>query len=152
MANSVYIHIPFCKSICSYCDFCKFFYHKELVDKYLNQLELEIKEKYNNEIINTIYIGGGTPSVLNLQQLKRLFNIFKIFNCDLEEFTFECNIEDIEEAKLKLLKLNGVNRISVGIQTLNDKYIKLLNRHHNKNMVRKKINLVKKYFNNINID
>ncbi len=152
MIKSVYIHIPFCNTICSYCDFCKIFYNSNLVDKYLDTLEQEIKTKYKNEIINTIYIGGGTPSSLPLKELKKLFQITKLFKTDLKEFTIECNIETITEEKLKLFKENGVNRISIGIQTLNDKYIKFLNRNHNKKLVDKKIKLVKKYFNNINID
>ena len=152
MINSVYIHIPFCSDICSYCDFCKIFYNDKLVDRYLLELDKEIKSRYKNKIINTIYIGGGTPSSLNSLQLKKLFNILKIFKTENLEFTFECNIENINEETLKLLKNNGVNRISVGVQTLNEKYIKLLNRHHNKQMVQDKINLMKQFFTNINID
>ena len=152
MIHSVYIHIPFCNDICSYCDFCKMYYNSNLVDKYLKELKKEIKLKYNNEIINTIYIGGGTPSSLNIEQLKYLFNIISIFKTDNLEYTIECNIENIEEEKLKLFKKYGINRISIGIQTLNNKYIKYLNRHHDKKMVIDKINIVKKYFDNINID
>lgn len=152
MIKSVYIHIPFCKTICSYCDFCKLYYNEKLVNKYLIALEQEIKENYKNEIINTIYIGGGTPSSLSLEQLKKLFQIIKIIKTNIKEFTIECNIETIEEEKLQLFKQNGVNRISIGIQTLNNKYIKLLNRNHSKQLVDEKIKLVKKYFDNINID
>ncbi len=60
--SSVYVHIPFCNTICSYCDFCKIFYNEELVNKYLFSLEKEINKYYRNEIINTLYIGGGTSS------------------------------------------------------------------------------------------
>ena len=70
--KSCYIHIPFCKKICSYCDFCKLFYNEKLVDKYLSALEKEIDANYKNEILETIYIGGGTPSSLNLEELKNL--------------------------------------------------------------------------------
>lgn len=144
MINSVYIHIPFCTDICSYCDFCKLYYNSDLADKYLEQLEQEIKFKYKNDLIKTIYIGGGTPSSLNVKQLTKLFKIIKLFRVDyLEEFTFECNIESITEEKLKILKNNGVNRISVGIQTLNTEYIIFLNRHHNKKMVYNQIELIK---------
>ncbi len=152
MIHSVYIHIPFCQNICSYCDFCKLFYNSKQVDSYLNSLKKEIISKYNNELINTIYIGGGTPSVLNIEQLKYLFEMVKIFKTNNLEYTIECNIESITEEKLILFKKNGINRISIGIQTLNDNYIKFLNRHHTKKMVKEKINLVKKYINNINID
>ena len=117
--RSVYIHIPFCSDICSYCDFCKMFYNDNLVDKYLEELQKEIKEKYKNEIINTLYIGGGTPSCLNMKQLNKLFNILKIFKLNKKyEFTFECNL-DIDNEKLLYLYNNGVNRLSFGVQSFN---------------------------------
>ncbi len=150
--KSIYIHIPFCKKICSYCDFCKMYYNKEWVDKYLIALEKEIKSNYKNEIINTLYIGGGTPSSLSKLQLKKLFSILKLIKLNNKyEFTFECNIEDINEELLKLLKNNKVNRLSIGIQTFNKKYLLLMNRT-SKNNIKNTINLCKKHFNNINID
>lgn len=152
--HSVYIHIPFCTSICSYCDFCKIFYKDDLIYKYLDALEKEIKDNYNNEIIKTIYIGGGTPSCLNLNQLQKLFSILSLFILDKSfEFTFECNINDLDEEKLKLLYLNKVNRLSIGIQTFNPKFLKLLNRKHTKTEVFNKIDMIKKIgFKNINVD
>lgn len=149
---SVYIHIPFCKNICSYCDFCKVYYNSNLVDKYLNTLEKEIKLNYKGEVIETIYIGGGTPSALSEEQLTKLLNILKIFNTSNLEYTIECNIDDITESKIKIFKEFGINRISVGVQTFNDKYIKFLNRKHNKHEVFEKMRMLKKYINNINID
>ena len=74
--KSLYIHIPFCKNICSYCDFCKLFYKEDLVLDYLKALESEIKEHYHNEKIETIYIGGGTPSSLSIKALDTLFETF----------------------------------------------------------------------------
>ena len=151
--KSDYIHIPFCNTICSYCDFCKFLKNKEWVDKYLTILNKEISSTYKSEVLDTLYIGGGTPSSLDIDELNKLFDILKIFNLsDTYEFTFECNIESITEEKLKLLKENRVNRISIGIETFNDKYLTFLNRHHTKESALKTINLVKKYFDNINID
>ena len=154
MIKSVYIHIPFCDTICSYCDFCKFLKNDEWINNYLDALKNEINNKYKGEILDTIYIGGGTPSCLNLEQLTKLFNIIKIFNnSNLIEFTFECNIENITEDKLKLLYDNGVNRLSIGIQTFDEKYLTFLNRNHTKEDIIKKINLAKKIgFKNINID
>lgn len=149
---SIYIHIPFCSNICSYCDFSKFYYNENWVDNYLNELEKEVKSNYKNELVKTIYIGGGTPSCLSIKQLNKLFNIIKLFNFDKTvEFTIECNI-DVEEEKLKLFKENKVNRISVGVQTINEKHLKLLNRNHTKEVVLNKVDIIKKYFNNINID
>lgn len=150
--RSVYIHIPFCNTICSYCDFCKIYYNKKMVDDYLNSLEEEIRSSYKNETIETIYIGGGTPSSLNISQLKKLFKIIKIFKTDNLEFTIECNIENITEEKVKLFRRFGVNRISVGIQTFNEKYIKFLNRNHKKVEVFEKIFMIKRYIENINVD
>ena len=152
--KSIYIHIPFCNSICSYCDFSKMFYKEDLVDKYLETLKQEIKQNYNNEIIKTIYIGGGTPTSLNIKQLNYLFDIIKIFKLDKEiEFTIECNIESLTYEKLDLFKKNNVNRLSIGIQTFNPKILKYLNRFHTKEEVFDKINYAKKIgFDNINID
>lgn len=148
---SVYIHIPFCSNICSYCDFSKFYYNEKWVDNYLNALENEIELNYKGEEVKTIYIGGGTPSCLNINQLAKLFEIINKFKTNLLEFTFECNI-DIEEEKLILLKNNNVNRISVGIQTINEKLLKTIDRYHTKEQVSNKINLIKNYFDNINVD
>lgn len=129
MIKSVYIHIPFCNNICSYCDFCKMYYQEDWVNKYLVALEHEITKKYQNEEIQTIYIGGGTPSSLSIKQLKKLFQIIKKINVSKNlEFTFECNIENITLDKIKLLKENGVNRLSIGIESFNPRLLQILNR------------------------
>lgn len=152
--KSVYIHIPFCSNICTYCDFSKMFYNEKYVDKYLDALEKEIKSKYKNEEIKTLYIGGGTPSSLSIKQLENLFNITNIFNkTKLMEFTIECNPENLDEEKIKLFKQYNVNRVSLGVQTFNQKYLNYLNRKHDKKMVFNCISLFKKYnIDNINID
>lgn len=152
MIKSVYIHVPFCETICSYCDFCKFYYNEKMVDCYLKALKKEIESIYNNEIIETIYIGGGTPTSLSIKQLKQLFEIIRKLKTNNLEYTIECNIENISEEKLKLFKEYGINRISIGVQSFNEKNLKYLNRKHTKEEVFSKIKLVKKYFNNINID
>ena len=129
MISSVYIHIPFCKKICSYCDFCKVFYNKKMVKEYLKSLKNEINTKYKGEMISTIYIGGGTPSSLDIKELKELFKIIKIFKLDKTyEFTIECNFDSITKEKLDLFKDNGVNRISFGLETINKDVLKVLNR------------------------
>ena len=152
--HSIYIHIPFCKSICSYCDFCKVLYNQEWVNKYLLCLEEEIKNRYNNEVIKTLYIGGGTPSSLDIDSLQKLMDICKIFNLDEKyEFTFECNINDLEEEKLNILKNNGVNRLSIGIESFDKKKLKFMERTSNYDEVLEKINLCRNFdFNNINVD
>lgn len=149
----VYIHIPFCKNICSYCDFCKVYYKTGYVNKYLDSLELEISKRYKDECIDTIYIGGGTPSSLSINELKRLFDIIKIFKLkDKYEFTIECNVDSINEDKLRLFRDNGVNRLSFGVESFNEDILKILGRSHNREMIINNIELSKKYFDNINID
>ena len=129
MITSAYIHIPFCNTICSYCDFPKIYYNNCFIDKYLDNLESEIKVIYKNDILDTLYIGGGTPSSLNIEELKKLFNILKIFKLNKNyEFTIECNLDSLTKEKLDLFKKNGVNRISIGIESFNKNNLKLLNR------------------------
>lgn len=153
MIKSAYIHIPFCSTICTYCDFCKCYYDSKLVTKYLNALEKEITENYKKEKLNTIYVGGGTPSSLSLEELKRLLSILSILKKEKDyEYTVECNIENVTEEKIKLFSSFGVNRISIGVQTFQEKYLSFLNRKHTKEEVFKKINMIKKYISNINID
>ncbi len=151
MIKSIYIHIPFCHHICSYCDFTKMYYNEELANKYIEALEKEISLRYQGELIETLYIGGGTPSFLSNNNLEKLLTVLKKIKLAQEyEYTMECNVEDLTKVKLKLLKDNDVNRLSIGLQTFNPKYLKILARPENK--VEKKIGLAKKYFNNINVD
>ncbi len=145
---SIYIHIPFCSSICTYCDFCKLLKNEKWINEYLDALTQEIQEKYNKEKVKTIYIGGGTPSSLSLENLKKLFNILKIFNLDNQcEITFETNSEDLTIEKINFLKKH-INRLSIGIQTFDKNIIKTLNRKLNIDNVK----LAFKNFDNINID
>lgn len=152
LSKSVYIHIPFCDSICSYCDFAKFLKSTNYVKQYLVSLEKEIKNNYQGDLINTIYVGGGTPTCLNLEELEQLLKIIEVFKTENLEYTFEGNIENICEEKIKLLAKYGVNRISIGIQTFNEKHLAFLNRKHKKDEVFAKINMIKKYIKNINVD
>lgn len=154
MASSVYIHIPFCQTICSYCDFPKFLYNEKWVYAYLTSLKKEIKDRYMDEEVETIYIGGGTPSILNKEELKRLFKIIetikKTANC---EFTFECNLSDITEELLIILKENGVNRLSIGIESFQKKNLEFMGRTADFKNASAKMNLCRILgFNNINLD
>ncbi len=149
----VYIHIPFCNKICNYCDFCKILYDSDYVSKYLDKLEEEIKSRYKGELVKTIYIGGGTPSSLNNDELDRLLSIISIFNLDSEyEYTIECNIESIDINKINIFKSYGINRISFGVESFDKDICKILGRNHDEDMVFDNIYLTKKYFDNINID
>lgn len=130
------------------------FYNDKFVEKYLEALQKEIMDNYQGDVVKTIYIGGGTPSCLPLKYLSKLFDIIKIFKIDNNvEFTFECNINDIDNNLLQLLKNGGVNRLSVGIESFNAENLKLLNRNHTYDEVKEKIILAKSLgFNNINLD
>ena len=154
MIKNCYIHIPFCDKICSYCDFCKMYKYDNLVDVYLDALEREIKSIYKGEELETIYIGGGTPSSLSIGELKRLFNILSIFkrssNC---EYTIENNFESTDREKLELYKEVGINRLSFGIETISKDGLKLLERDLDLDKVRDTINICRELgFNNINVD
>ena len=152
--KSCYIHIPFCKTICSYCDFCKFYYDKNWILKYLDQLKKEIDLNYNGEKLKTIYIGGGTPTSLDYDELKYLLDILKELELDDSyEYTIEANVETLDLDKIKLLKDYGINRVSIGVESIVEKNIKFLERHHTKTDVLNTIHLLKKEgINNINID
>ena len=154
MIKSAYIHIPFCNNICSYCDFCKMYYNEQLIDKYLKELKEEIKVSYNNDILDTIYIGGGTPSSLNEKQLIELFDILKILKRNRNiEFTIECNFDSITHQKLDLFKKVGINRLSFGLESLNKNNLEILDRTISKEKVIDTINYCNKIgLTNINID
>ena len=152
--KSMYIHIPFCKSICTYCDFCKQLYNETNIKKYLIALNEEIKDRYNGEELDTLYIGGGTPSSLNILELKELFNILKQLKINnIKEYTFECNVNDITEELIDILKINKVNRISIGVESFNKDKLKFMERFSDYEDVKAKIEMIRnKGINNINID
>lgn len=154
MIKNCYIHIPFCKTICSYCDFCKVFYNSKQVNEYLKSLEKEIDSIYKGEELETIYIGGGTPSSLSIVELQKLFKILqKLKKAKDCEFTIECNFSTITEEKLLLFKKNGVNRLSFGVESISSKNLKKLERNEDINQINDIISLSRKLgFDNINLD
>lgn len=150
----LYIHIPFCKHICSYCDFCKLLKIDKFIEDYLKGLEKEINEYYNGEELETIYIGGGTPSCLNSNELNKLFNILKKIKLKKDyEFTFEVNPSDITEELINILVLNKVNRISIGIESFDTDKLGFMERNSNYTDIKEKIEMIKlKGIKNINLD
>ena len=127
----LYIHIPFCRKICSYCDFYKMVVSDKFKIKFFDYLIKEFSLLDNTvSNVDTIYIGGGTPSSVNLELLENLFVALenRIDLTKIKEFTFEINPEDINLELLKLLKKYHVNRLSIGVQTFNQKHLRLLNR------------------------
>ena len=154
MTTSLYIHIPFCDNICTYCDFCKRYPNNLIINRYLDSLKKEVLDNYKGELLKTIYIGGGTPSSLNTKELTKLMEIVKLLKIDKDyEFTFESNPENITKEKLLLLKEFGVNRISLGVESTNNKMLNYLGRKHDFNTVKEKVKLIKEIgINNINVD
>ncbi|MFC4558868.1 radical SAM family heme chaperone HemW [Virgibacillus kekensis] len=156
-AKSVYIHIPFCQQICHYCDFTKFFYNERLATEYIEALAKEVNTnvKGAKNKVNTIYIGGGTPTALNIAQLEALMKLinekFDVASC--REFTIEANPGEFEEEKIRLIKSYGVNRISLGVQVFDDVMLEELGRLHKVKDVYTTVNQLKKHdFNNISLD
>ena len=148
----LYIHVPFCKTICSYCDFCHQIYNKDTVNKWLDTIALEIKEKCEGNY-ETIYIGGGTPTSLTTDELEKLLSLIKPYTNNILEYTIEVNPESLDLDKVKLFNEYGINRISMGVQTSNNDLLKMLIRHHTFDDAKDKIQLLKDNgLNNISID
>ena len=153
----IYIHIPFCKTLCAYCDF----YHilapqdeQPFVDALLKEAELQ-KEYTGNQKISTLYIGGGTPSALPVSSLKKILGrIFSLYDVDKDcEITVEINPDDVSREYLEQLKETEINRISVGIQSWRDADLKLMNRRHNSSQAAKALEeIFSAGYGNVTID
>ena len=152
--KNCYIHIPFCEKICSYCDFCKMYYNKKFVLNYLEALDREIFDLYRGEKLETIYIGGGTPSCLSLDELEILFESLSMLErTKYCEITIECNFENTTKEKIDLLKKYRVNRISFGIESISKKNLEFLDREANIDNIKDIISYCKSVgINNINLD
>ena len=151
----IYVHIPFCKQSCYYCNF-----HFSTSDKkrgeVLNAIEHEIAQKarLSNEKISTIYFGGGTPSILDAKQINSIINkIHKEFKVEENaEITLEANPDDLKINKVIDLSKTKINRLSIGVQSFIDRELKSMNRAHDSKKAMKSLELSKKYFDNISID
>ena len=151
--TSLYIHIPFCEHICSYCDFPKLQYFSSFSNKYLKQLKNELDSYHIDHPLKTIYVGGGTPTSLSNEEFEELLKMIAPYSNKVEEYTFEANPESLTLEKIKLLKKYGVNRISLGVESTQEKYLKVMNRHHSFLTVRECIdNLIDNGITNINVD
>lgn len=152
----IYIHIPFCKQACHYCNFhfaTSLHYKNELIDALLKEITLQ-KDYLGNEPVKTIYIGGGTPSLLNTEDLVLIIEKSKkVFDVSADaELTLESNPDDITEEKLTGWKEAGINRLSIGIQSFFDEDLTWMNRAHNAQEAIDNLQLAIKQFNNITID
>ena len=150
----VYVHIPFCKRKCYYCDFISFCEKDELQEKYINTVIQEIEDFFNlnkNVKIKIIYIGGGTPSFIDGKYIEKIMNIFNKEN--VVEATIEVNPGSASLEKLKKYKECGINRLSIGLQSTEDRLLKKIGRIHNYNDFLATYNLARKVgFDNINVD
>ena len=132
----IYIHIPFCASKCGYCDFYSLAGCDNMMEKYHKALITHLEESapgIKNYEVDTVYFGGGTPSYYGAERLMELFNVLKLNgNVRLDaEVTVECNPDSVNREELKLLRQEGVNRLSMGVQSSNNDLLKIIGRRHN---------------------
>ena len=151
----IYIHIPFCDKICNYCDFTAFQGANTKIKEYVEAIKKEIELKGNKEfLIDSIFIGGGTPSFIDgeyifeiLEKVREQFTVLENI-----EITIETNPKTFDDKKLELYKKSKINRLSIGVQSFNDKILKELGRNHNSKEAIDSIKLVKKFGFDLNID
>ena len=150
MTKNAYVHIPFCKSKCKYCSFVSF-NRLDLMAVYTSALLKDIEKNYHGEKLKTLYLGGGTPSLLPLDLLEK---IIKCFNLQKEyELTIEINPNDVTKEYFRSLFELGVNRLSIGSQTFDDKLLKLIGRRHNSEQIIQTVDFAKQAgFENISVD
>tara|TARA_X000000950_G_scaffold258982_1_gene327009 strand:- start:1049 stop:2182 length:1134 start_codon:yes stop_codon:yes gene_type:complete len=151
----IYIHIPFCKQACHYCNFhfsTNLKSKKIIIDSIIK--EIKLKSKFENEEIETIYFGGGTPTLLTSLETEAILDcIYKYYKVKSEsEITIEANPDDIRIDKLKFLKKLSFNRLSIGVQSFIDSELKLMNRAHNSRKAIRSVEVSKSIFNNISVD
>lgn len=154
--SGIYIHIPFCKQACHYCDF-HFSTSLKKKDEMVQALAKEIrlrKAEFADETVETIYFGGGTPSILEVSDLRMLIDeIYKNYAvAENPEITVEANPDDLSEARIITLSENKINRLSIGIQSFYEEDLKLMNRAHNDEEAKKCLEIATKYFDNITAD
>lgn len=154
--SGIYIHIPFCKQACHYCDF-HFSTSLKKKDAMVSALAKEIelrKNEFQNEVVETIYFGGGTPSILEIEDIKMLIdNVLKHYKViENPEITVEANPDDLSQKRIIELSQNKVNRLSIGIQSFFEDDLKLMNRAHNSAEAKECLELATQHFDNISID
>ncbi|MBV2195240.1 MAG: radical SAM family heme chaperone HemW [Flavobacterium sp.] len=154
--SGIYIHIPFCKQACHYCDF-HFSTSLKKKDEMILALAKEIemrKSEFQDEIVGTIYFGGGTPSILSIEDLRFLIDeIYRNYKVvENPEITVEANPDDLTDNRIIELSKNKVNRLSIGIQSFFEDDLKMMNRAHNVEEAKKCLETATQYFDNISID
>ena len=154
--SGIYIHIPFCKQACFYCDFhfsTSLKKKDELVNSLIHEIELR-KDELNNDVIQTIYFGGGTPSMLSQAEIDAIIAaVYKNHTLVTHpEVTLEANPDDLTEEKILELAKSRINRLSIGIQSFLERDLKLMNRAHNAEEAKKSLSLATQHFENISVD
>ena len=153
--SSIYIHIPFCKQACHYCDF-HFSTSLQRKEEMIQALakELVLRKKELNEEVETIYFGGGTPSLLSTVELQYLIDtVYENYTViDNPEITLEANPDDLTNEKIKELAVSPVNRLSIGIQSFFEEDLKIMNRSHNSEQAKKCLEEATRHFDNITVD
>lgn len=154
--SGIYIHIPFCKQACHYCDFhfsTNLKKKEEMVLALAKEIEMR-KSEFQDEIVETIYFGGGTPSILSIEDLRFLIDaVYKNYKVvENPEITVEANPDDLTENRIIELSKNKVNRLSIGIQSFFEDDLKMMNRAHNAEEAKKCLETATQYFDNISID
>lgn len=153
--SGIYLHIPFCKQACHYCDF-HFSTSLKKKDEMLDALvsEIEMRKDETTETIDTIYFGGGTPSVLSTDEIQRLIDaVYRTFAVSSDpEITLEANPDDLSYAKIQELAASPVNRLSIGVQSFFDDDLRLMNRAHDATEARKSLEEARCHFDNISLD
>src|ERR1017187_9165460 len=154
LISSLYVHVPFCAQKCEYCAFYSEASSGELVNRYVAALIREMELVAADLKPRTIFFGGGTPSLLNLRQWEQILNAMERLNLPgAGEWTVECNPATVSPDKAKLLRSFGVNRISMGVQSLDEKLLDRLGRIHGRGMVFKSFDILRRAgFDNLNLD
>lgn len=154
--SGIYIHIPFCKKACHYCDFHFSTSLKNKTD-FLEALERELvlrSDAFKKELVETIYLGGGTPSILEVEEIEHILHTVRnnYAVVDHPEITLEANPDDLSDEKIKALAQTSVNRLSIGVQSFGEKELQMMNRAHSAKEVQQCLKTATHYFDNITID
>jgi len=152
--QSAYVHVPFCTHRCGYCNFTVVASREDLIDRYLEAISIELSQLAGPHPIDTLFLGGGTPTFLPIAHLEKLLDSLRnTFNLgDRAEFSVEANPADITTDKVRLLKQYGVNRVSLGVQSFRNDKLKLLERDHSEQVVHRSAEIIQQVIPNLSLD
>ena len=148
----LYVHVPFCHSECTYCDFYRTSYRDDLAWRYLDALEVELSSLPKDFSPSTIFVGGGTPSALKVAQLSRLLSLLDRYSNESSEYTFEVNPRSATDDKIRLLAEARVSRVSFGVQSFDDRALTLLGRRHRQDDVARVFHVLREFVDEVSFD